>query len=49
MFDFVVVNQIQYRGLDAAAIKQNTKYDNIHNFDHVCTDINSQASKFPYK
>ena len=36
MFDFIVVNQCLYRDLDAAAITQNTKYDNNHDFDHVC-------------
>ena len=47
MFDFVVVNQFIYRDLDAAAIKQNTNYDNIRDFDHVCAVINSHERKFP--
>ena len=49
MFGFVVVNQFLYRDFNAVAIKQNTTYDNTHDFDHVCTDVNSHDRKFQYK
>ena len=49
MFDFVVVNQFHLRDFDAAPIKQNTTYDNIHDFDRVCADVNSHERKFQYK